>query len=183
MRCGLPLVAIAFLAGAPVPAAAAQAGTVLPFDAQRPIDEVAADLAYGYCPLYLAGQFTLTGPLLESRGFGKTIARQPHPRVGQMEMVTSKRPDGELGFGGAVGKACTVVVTGPKREAALARLRKNMAYMGLDMKPVANPGPAVRGLVVETFKAPVEAQMLYVQLVQGRTPQPTVAAQLFVMDK
>jgi hypothetical protein len=162
--------------------ASAQVGD-RPFDAPRPIDEEAADLAYGYCPLYLAGQFSLTGPLLESRGFGKTIAKQPHPRVGVMEMVTSKRDDGEIGFGGAVGKACTVVVTGPKRDAALARLRKSMAFMGLDMKPVANPGPAVAGLTVETFKAPVEGQMLYVQLIEGRTPAPTVAAQLFVMDK
>ena len=164
-------------------AASAQAGEQRPFDEQRPIDEDAADLAYGYCPLYLAGQFTLAGPLLESRGFDKTIQKQPHPRVGEMEMVTSKRPDGELGFGGAVGKACTVVVTGPKRDAALATLRKNMAFMGLDLRPVANPGPAVAGLEVETFRAPVEGQMLYVQLVQGSAPTPIVAAQLFVMDK
>lgn len=153
------------------------------FDEQRPIDEDAADLAYGYCPLYLAGQFSLTGPFLESRGFDKTIRKQPHPRVGEMEMVSSKRADGELGFGGAVGKACTVVVTGPKREAALTRLRKSMAFMGLDLQPTADPGPAVDGLAVETFKAPVAGQMLYVQLVQATAPIPIVAAQLFVMDK
>lgn len=182
MRLGLPLVAIAILAGAPVPAAAAAQGE-RPFDAPRPIDEDAADLAYGFCPLYLAGQFSLTGPLLESRGFGKTIEKQPHPRVGEMEMVSSKRADGEIGFGGAAGKACTVVVTGPKRDAALARLRKSMAFMGLDMQPTANPGPAVPGVAVETFKAPVEGQMLYVQLVQASSPVPVVAAQLFVMDK
>ncbi len=152
-------------------------------DEQRPIDEDAADLAYGFCPLYLAGQFPLTGPLLESRGFGKTIQKQPHPRVGEMEMVSSKRPDGEIAFGGAAGKACTVVVTGPKRDAALTRLRNSMSFMGLDLKPAANPGPAVAGLAVETFKAPVEGQILYVQLVQASAPVPAVAAQLFVMEK
>ena len=166
-------------------AASAQASKPLEFDAPRPIDEDAADLAYGFCPLYLAGQFSLTGPLLESRGFGKTISRQPHPRVGEMEMVSSKRADGELGFGGAAGKACTVVVTGPKRDAALTRLRKNMAFMGLDMKPAANPGPDAAGVAVETFKAPMPIgdQMLYVQLIRASAPIPVVAAQLFVMER
>jgi len=153
------------------------------FDEQRPIDEDAADLAYGYCPLYLAGRFSLTGPLLESRGFGKTIRKQPHPRVGEMEMVTSKRVDGEIGFGGAAGKACTVVVSGAKRDAALTRLRSSMAFMGLDFKPVASPGTAIAGVAVETFRAPIEGQVLYVQLVRASAPTPIVAAQLFVMDK
>ena len=40
---------------------------------EQPIDEVAADLAYGFCPLFLAGQFSLTGPELAQRGFGKTV--------------------------------------------------------------------------------------------------------------
>lgn len=167
-----------------LPAAApAQAGDPPQFDDPRPIDEEAADLAYGYCPLYLAGQFELTGPLLESHGFGKSVVKQPHPRVGEMEMVSSTRDDGELGFGGAVGKACTVVVSGPKRDATLARLRNSMAFMGLDLQPTANPGPDVAGIAVETFKAPVEGQMLYVQLVQASAPIPVVAAQLFVMEK
>jgi hypothetical protein len=38
-------------------------------------------------------------------------------------------------------------------------------------------------VTAETFKAPVDAQMLYVQLVRTETPVPTVAAQLFAMDK
>ena len=170
------LVAAAFALTLSVPAAAQ-------FEEQRPIDEDAADLAYGYCPLYIAGRFSLTGPLMESRGFDKTVQKQPHPRVGEMEMVSSKRADGELGFGGAAGKACTVVVSGPKRDAALTRLRSSMAFMGLDLQPTANPGPAVPGVAVETFKAPVEGQMLYVQLIQADSPASVVAAQLFVMDK
>src|SRR5688572_25253996 len=99
---------------------------------EQPIDEVAADLAYGFCPLFLAGQFSLTGPELEARGFGKTIARQPHPRVGEMSLVEAKLPDGQVAFGGAAGKACTVIVTAPKstRGAVLARLRSSMAFMG-----------------------------------------------------
>jgi hypothetical protein len=152
-------------------------------DVQRPIEEDAADLAYGYCPLYLAGRFSLTGPELEARGFDKTIRKQPHPRIGEMELVSSKRTDGEIAFGGAVAKACTVVVSGEKRESALAKLRSSMAFMGLDFQPAANPGPKVPGLIAETFKAPVGGQMLYVQLVQASAPTAAVAAQLFVMDK
>ena len=148
-----------------------------------PIEEMAADLAYGFCPLYLAGQFSLTGPELAERGFGSTVTRQPHPRVGEMETVTAKHKDGELSFGGAAGKACTVVVSSPKRPEVLAKLRANMAFMGLDFQPVANPGPAVAGVTAESFKAPVEAQFLYVQLVQAEVPVPTVAAQLFATEK
>jgi len=148
-----------------------------------PIEEIAADLAYGFCPLFLAGQFSLTSPQLAERGFGTTIVKQPHPRVGEMSLVSALRPDGEIAFGGASGKACTVIVGGPKRETVLARLRDNMAYMGLDFKATANVGAEQPGVTVETFKAPVEGQMLYVQLIQANAPKPTVVAQLFAMDK
>ena len=156
----------------------------------QPIDEVAADLAYGFCPLFLAGQFSLTGPELEARGFGKTIVRQPHPRVGEMRLVEAKRPDGEIAFGGAAGKACTVVVNAPKgRSAVIGRLRSSLSFMGLDFKPAASPGPtvpvALKGVSVETFRAPVENQFLYVQHVQvgGASGSGPIIAQLFAMDK
>jgi hypothetical protein len=147
------------------------------------IDEIAADLAYGFCPLFLAGQFPLTSPELAERGFGPKIVKQPNPRVGEMSLVSAVRPDGEVAFGGASGKACTVIVSGPKREAVLARLRDNMSYMGLDFQPTANIGAELPGARVETFRAPVEGQILYLQLIQASAPQPTVVAQLFAMDK
>jgi hypothetical protein len=150
---------------------------------QWPIEEIATDLAYGFCPLYLAGQFSLTAPELAERGFGPDVQKQPHPRIGEMSIVSARRPDGEIAFGGAPGKACTVVVAGPKRDSVLARLREAMAWMGLDFQPTANPGPDVAGVAAETFRAPVDAQMLYVQLVQASGPIPSVAAQLFAMDK
>lgn len=152
-------------------------------DRQWPIEEMAADLAYGFCPLYLAGQFSLTGPELAERGFGPKVTKVPHPRVGEMSLVGARLADGQITFGGAPGKACTVLVTGPKRDAVLARLRASMSYMGLDFQPAANPGTDLAGVEVETFKAPVDGQMLYVQLVRTPEPNPTVAAQLFAMDK
>ena len=150
---------------------------------QYTVDEIAADLAYGFCPLFLAGQFPLNSVQLAERGFGAAITKQPHPRVGEMSLVTAKRADGEIAFGGASGKACTVVVSGPKRDAALQRLKDNMSYMGLAFERVANLTPDVPGLNVETFKAPVEGQFLHVQLIQAEGPTPMVSAQLFATDK
>ncbi|HEU0098256.1 MAG TPA: hypothetical protein VFQ67_05705 [Allosphingosinicella sp.] len=155
---------------------------------EQPIDEVAADLAYGFCPLFLAGQLSLTGPELAERGFAKTVVKQPHPRVGEMSLVGAKLPDGQVQFGGAAGKACTVVVSAPKstRAAVIARLRSNMAFMGLDFKPAPNPGPSVpalKGATIETFKAPVDKQFLYLQHVQMDEPAGIVVAQLFATDK
>ncbi|HYJ83137.1 MAG TPA: hypothetical protein VEW26_09885 [Allosphingosinicella sp.] len=154
---------------------------------EQPIDEVAADLAYGFCPLFLAGQFSLTGPELEARGFGKTVTKQPHPRVGEMSLVEARLPDGQVAFGGAAGKACTVIVNAPRARAeVLARLRSNMAFMGLDFRPAASPGPSVpalAGATVETYRAPVEKQFLYLQHIQMAGPAGAIAAQLFAMDK
>ena len=168
-------------------AAAAQPG-IMPLVREQPIDEIAADLAYGFCPLFLAGQFSLTGPELAQRGFGKAVSKQPHPRVGEMSLVAAKLPDGQIEFGGKAGQACTVTVSAPRstRAAVLARLRKNMAFMGLDFKPAASPGPgvpALKGATIETFRAPVEKQFLYLQHVQMDDPAGVVVAQLFAMDK
>lgn len=155
---------------------------------EQPIDEIAADLAYGFCPLFLAGQFSLTGPELAQRGFGQTVTKQPHPRVGEVSLVGAKLPDGQIQFGGAAGKACTVIVSAPQpnRAAVLARLRSSMAFMGLDFQPAASPGPSVpalKGATIETFKAPVENQFLYLQHVQMDDPAGVIVAQLFAMDK
>jgi hypothetical protein len=171
--------ALAF-AAAPAPAAAQMR--------EQPIDEIAADLAYGFCPLFLAGQFSLTGPELEQRGFGKKLSKQPHPRVGEMSLVEAKLSDGQIEFGGAAGKACTVVVhtTRSTRATVLGRLRSNMAFMGLDFKPAASPGPSVpmpAGTKVETFRAPVEKQYLYLQHIHMPDPTGVVVAQLFATDQ
>jgi hypothetical protein len=104
-----------------------------------------------------------------------------------MSLVRAKRPDGEIAFGGAAGKACTVIVTSRSRAAVLARLKANMSFMGLDFKPAPNPGPSVSvpDATIETFKAPAEAQFLYVQLIQMGGPAGTgpIAAQLFVTER
>lgn len=155
---------------------------------EQPIDEIAADLAYGFCPLFLAGQFSLTGPELEQRSFGKKVTKQPHPRIGEISLVEAKLPDGQIEFGGRAGKACTVVVhtTRSTRATVLARLRSSMAFMGLDFKPAASPGPSVpmpAGTTIETFRAPIEKQFLYLQHIHMPDPTGVVVAQLFATDK
>lgn len=170
----LVLAAAALLAS---PAVSAQ-------NADKPIAEVAADLAFGYCPLYLAGQFAITGnPVLKDFGFTETIDTRQHAR-GEIKVVGAKRGDGELGFGGIEGQICQVMVMGPNRTAAWDMLHKNMAFAGFDLKPdPANTGPK-NGAKVETYKAPVEGQFVYVQLVEADVaPTPMVMAQIFVMDQ
>jgi hypothetical protein len=140
--------------------------------------DIAADLAYGFCPLFLAGQFPLTSPQLAERGFGAAIMTEPHPQFGEVKLVSMKRAEGDIAFGGASGKLCTVVVRGSGRTAALARLKETMSYTGLDFKLVQSP-PAPAGVTVQSYKAAVDAQFLNVQLVEGVEGGPVVVAQMF----
>ena len=151
-------------------------------DPPPPIAESASDLAYGYCPLFLAGQFALTAPELARHGFGAAIQRQPNAQFGEVQLVSSPRANGELAFGGVPGRVCTVIVGGPEQQAVLGRLRETMSYMGLDFQPTPPPGPAIAGATVETFKAPVESQALYVQFVQAGGATPLLAVQMFAME-
>ena len=146
-------------------------------------DEIAADAAYGLCPLFLAAQFPLTSPQLAERGFGTTVQKQTHPRFGELQTVTVKRAEGEIAFGGAPGQVCMVVVVGPGRDAALVRLRESMSFMGLPFKPVPHQGPQIAGVAVDTFKAPVQGQFLNVQLIRAAGPPPSVMAQLFATNQ
>lgn len=145
------------------------------------VAEIAGDLAYGFCPLFLANAFALDDPRLAERGFSPAVAKQANPRFGELRMVSAKRPDGEIAFGGVAGRVCTVVVTGDKRAAALARLRESMSWTGLDFKPAPHTGAKLPGVTVETFKAPVDGQMLVVQLIEAGGATPSVSAQLFGM--
>lgn len=169
--------ALALLQGSPIVAPPPPEGR------QWPIEEIAADLAYGFCPLYLAGQFTLTAPELAERGFGSEIMSHSAPKLGEVSVVRAFRDDGEVAFGGAPGRSCMVVVAGTKYGTVLFKLRESMTYTGLAFTPTANLTADIPGLRVETYRAPLGGQMLYVQLIQKAPPGPTVSAQLFAMDK
>ena len=171
----------------PIPAAAACALLLAPGASAQPreysVEEIAGDLAYGFCPLFLANGFALDAPELAERGFSPAVQTQEAPRFGQIRVVTAKRADGEITFGGAAGKVCSVAVTGERRAAALSKLREAMAWTGLDFKPAPALAPAPAGVTVETYKAPVEGQFLVLQLAEVSGPTPSVLAQLFATDK
>lgn len=163
-------------------AGAALAGPAAAQPREYGFAEIAADLAYGFCPLFLAGQFPLTSPQLAERGFGTGIVTEPHPQFGEVRLVTVKRAEGDIAFGGASGKLCTVVVRGSGRQAALAHLRKTMSYTGLDFKPVPTPA-APGGVGVQAYKAAVQGQFLNVQLIEGPESEPVTVVQMFATNQ
>jgi hypothetical protein len=55
--------------------------------------------------------------------------------------------------------------------------------MGLDFKPAPHTGATPPGVTVETFKAPVEGQMLYVQHIQTGGPAPALLVNVFGMPE
>lgn len=171
-------------ASAALVSATASAEDVSPFGPREfAIDEIVSDLAYGFCPLFLAGQFGLDAPELAERGFGSEVQTAPDERFGEIAMVTVNRADGRVAFGGAKGKACVVVIDGPQREAALAALRERMEWTGLAFAPVDAQAPAIPGATVETFRAPVEDQFIYLQLSQIGTANPLVSAIMYAQDQ
>ncbi|HWT11766.1 MAG TPA: hypothetical protein VN231_03355 [Allosphingosinicella sp.] len=173
LRLALAAALLAFAAAAPAQ------------DAPPPIEEVAADLAYGYCPLYLAGQFPLTGnPRLERFGFGGAVATAQHPRAGTIETVSAAHRDGEVAFGGAPGSLCNVTVGGPRGEAVLARLRRDMSLTGIQFAPDPGQSGERGGVAVESFKGRVAPRaMLHVQLLRMGGATPVVAVQLFATEE
>ncbi|HEX9966096.1 MAG TPA: hypothetical protein VGB04_14055 [Allosphingosinicella sp.] len=150
---------------------------------QGDLAETASDLAYRVCPLFLAGRFPLTAPVLAERGFGTAIQKRDHPSFGELQTVSARRSDGEISFGGLPGKVCVVVATGGKREAALAKLRGNMFATGFAFEPVPHSGPEFPDMTIETFRAPVQGHAIYLQLIQARGATPSVTAQIFALAK
>lgn len=142
------------------------------------IQEIAADLAYGFCPLYLSSQFPLTdNPMLAERGFGKEVTRSPDVRFGEVEQVKAVKPDGTAAFGGVSGQVCNVTITGADGDAVLARLKSNMPFLGIPMQPDATHS----GEQVEAFKGAIqEGQVLHIQLARTGDAGKTIVAQLYV---
>jgi hypothetical protein len=160
--------------------ASAQDGAAPSGEREFAIEEIAADLTYGFCPLYLVGQFPLTGnPQLAERGFGEAITRTP-TQAGVLETVELKRPDGTVDFGGYPDQSCMVVVTDADAAKVFDKLRQNMSFMGLDFQ-AAGVQNSPEGQF-QYFKAPFDGQMLYVQLgriIEPQTKRPVVTARMY----
>jgi hypothetical protein len=146
--------------------------------------EIAADLAYGLCPLLLAGQLDLANDhLLKERGFSSEVSVKPNANFGEISEVVAIRPDGVIYFAGATGRLCNVTANGDSRDEVLARLRSDMSFMGIDLQPDAANSGTFGGTTIEAFAGPIESQVLHLQLGVADVPQPSVIAQLSVTDE
>jgi len=143
-------------------------------------DEVAADMSYGFCPLFLAGQFPLTdNPRLAERGFGNTITKKRDTRFGEFAQVIRKVADGGVAFGGVAGKVCSVTITGANLDKIYLRLRKDKALTGIEFEADAKQSGQKGAALVEAYKGQVEGQMLNLQLIRMKKPAPAIVVQLF----
>ncbi|MCW3836532.1 hypothetical protein ACFQ1E_10085 [Sphingomonas canadensis] len=174
-------IAAAALGLALLPATAAAQSNV------RPVDETAADLAYGLCPLFLAGQLTLDDPQVSDRGFSDQIETIPDEGLGDFQAVKANLADGDVLFGGANGNRCVVTVrntTADRLAAVWATLHKNMAYSGLPYKLDPKSSGEEGSDKVETWRADLgTGQFLYLALVSSGGRIPLVSAQLFLRDE
>jgi hypothetical protein len=163
-------------------------GTAAQVPAQS-IDQLAGDLAYGFCPRLLTGEANIAGsPGLQARGFPAETQRMQHPRFGEIELVASERTDGAVTVAGIPRALCQVNVFGPAQGAALAAYRNGVGDLNLALEPdPANSGPNAAGnAVVESHKARIDsATVLRVQFIEGRLEDGTPLAgfQLFVMEE
>jgi hypothetical protein len=153
-------------------------------DPEAPVDEIAADLSYGYCPQYLAGSFALeNNATLDNLGFAASVVKKQHPRFGEVEMRSLDKADGGFAFGGASGKLCTVVAGGADLAKILQRWRHDMPMMGIAFTADAgNPSKPTVGLTAELYKGRLESgEMISIQLINAGSN--AAIFQLFLSDE
>lgn len=175
---GLLTAALAAAAIAATPAAA-QA-----FDNKRPMGETASDAAFGFCPLFLAGQLALADNQdLVSRGFSATPTTATDPRFGDVQSVEASFPEGKVAFGGVSEKTCSVTISGPGRAAAAKAVKDAM-----DLFPVALTADAANsgkrgGADVEAFSALAPGTGTFHMLIvtmPDDAPAPVTAIQFYM---
>lgn len=164
--------------------AAMSIAATAPAQRVRGVDEIVADLALGHCPMALANQFPLAAnPTLTGMGFPTVPRIERDARFGPMQVLERPNAEGNIRFAVAPGKVCQVIVDGPRRASALARIRTamtGMAAMGVDFRPAPRPAAAPASIQAKAFKAIVApGQVLNLHLVQLATPRPMLVAQLF----
>jgi hypothetical protein len=168
---------VALAAGALLTPSAASAQGALP-----PVEDIASDLAFRYCPLFLANKFPLNdNTQLDGLGFEGEIKTQPNARFGEIQYRAQNRNGLQFSFGGTVGKICQVLVVGNGSASVDAAMRKRVS------KHFA-PDPSetrvnTDGSRVETLMARVsENAVLKIQFVTRPSP-PTAGFQMFMTDQ
>ena len=132
---------------------------------------LAADLAYGFCPMMMNGEAALTANAdLIALGFPATAEPGGNARLPYFALLGQTTPSGDVTVGGISQSICQVSVIGEQAEAALVTLRSGLTDLGLALEPdAANSGPVPQGDgIVESLKMPLpEGGVVRVQFLQA----------------
>jgi len=128
----------------------------------RPIAEVAAMLAYDYCPRVLSGTMDVSGSWeVQQLGFAGELLDREEPEFDYpLFMLEANRFDGKLGFAGRVQNACEVIVQGENRMTTRTVLREHL----IAHPDAFKPEPTLSAAGVETYSVPTRSGRLLVRL-------------------
>ncbi len=157
------------------------------FDAKpNSANDAASDGVFGFCPLFLAGQFPLKdNPQLTIRGYAASIAKETDPKYGDIEQVTATFSDGIISFGGVDGKICRVKVKGKASAGTPKATRDSMKLFPIKLAPYAVASGKKQGQLVEAYKGELEpgnSLNLVILTPIGRKSNSGVTVQLFVTE-
>jgi hypothetical protein len=172
------------LAGAAMFAALPVAAQVAKPDS---VTEAARDGVFGFCPLFLAGQFALKdNAQLTMRGYSATPVAGVSSKWGATETVSASFTDGDVQFGGAPGKVCSVTITGTARAAAAKAVRGDLSpFAQFDMKADPANSSTRPGVAIEAFAGRIDATTvlhLFITTMDAPNP-PATAIALYASDK
>ena len=150
------------------------------------VDGIVADLAYGYCPLYIAGEFPLVGnDQLQKLGFTGAPDSIPNQRFGSLTFVSQKRDGVEMSFGGVPDQVCQINVIGAGAPTVLDKVRAKLSLLPYDFEPdAANSGTQANGSA-ETMMAKVDDKtVMRVAFVRGTVQgSPIAGIMLYFMEQ
>ena len=147
--------ALALLICASAPAAAQEQPAPSPAAVSLPV--LAADLAYGFCPMLMNGEAALTANAdLIALGFPATAEPGGNARLPDFALLGQTTPSGDVTVGGISQSIGQISVIGEQAEAALVTLRSGLTDLGLALEPdAANSGPVPQGDgIVESHEPP-----------------------------
>ncbi|NIJ22380.1 hypothetical protein FHS95_004095 [Sphingomonas naasensis] len=172
---------IAFAAAALLVAPAATAQSI-----PGTVEGIVGDLAYGYCPMYLAGEFPLVGnDQLKKLGFTGAPNSTSSPGVGSLTFVSQKRDGITITFGGVPDQLCQINIVGPGAPSVLEKVRAKLSLLPYDFKPdPANSGTQANGSAEQLVAKVDDKTVLRVAFIRTTVEgSPTTSIMLYFMDQ
>ncbi len=180
IRCGAFLLAM-FLGAAVSASAAAQE------QAPQPIEALAADLAYGFCPQFMSGEAVLDANAdLIARGFPAEAQRGVDASLPEFVQLVQARGDGEISVSGVPQSLCRVFVIGDSASAALEAFRAGVDALDLALVPdPENSGARNGGILDSLMVVTADGNMIGVQFFVGALSDgsPLAAFQINVQEQ